>query len=196
LICLISPLFLSRSVRLENSSWVTKAQMTMNAAAEIIIKTGYIPGSIGRISELHGTYYNRHWGFGLYFEAKVATELSAFLERFDAKRDGIWLATQDGHIEGSVVIDGIHANDEGAHLRWFIVSDALRGKGVGRKLIHSAVDFCRNRGYETVYLWTFEGLGAARHLYEDVGFKLIEQNRGDQWGAKVNEQCFELRNDG
>ena len=167
----------------------------MNAAADIIIKTGYIPGSIGRISELHGTHYNRHWGFGLYFEAKVATELSAFHERFDAKRDGIWLATQDGHIEGSIVIDGIHADDEGAHLRWFIVSDALRGKGVGRKLIHSAVDFCRNRGYETVYLWTFEGLGAARHLYEDVGFKLIGQNSGNQWGAKVNEQCFELRNE-
>ena len=168
----------------------------MNIAAEIIIKTGYIPGSIGRISELHGTYYNRHWGFGLYFEAKVATELSAFLERFDAKRDGIWLATQDGHVEGSVVIDGVHPENEGAHLRWFIVSDALRGKGVGRKLIHSAVDFCRSRGYETVYLWTFEGLGAARHLYEDVGFKLIGQKSGDQWGAKVNEQCFELRNDG
>ncbi len=168
----------------------------MNAASEIIIKTGYIPGSIGRISELHGTYYNRHWGFGLYFEAKVATELSAFLERFDAKRDGIWLATQDGHIEGSVVIDGIHAENEGAHLRWFIVSDALRGKGVGRKLINRAVDFCRNRSYERVYLWTFEGLGAARHLYEDEGFKLIGQKSGDQWGAKVNEQCFELRNDG
>ena len=169
--------------------------MTMNAASEIIIKTGYIPGSIGRISELHGTYYNRHWGFGLYFEAKVATELSAFLERFDAKRDGIWLATQDGHVEGSVVIDGVHPENEGAHLRWFIVSDALRGKGVGGKLIHRAVDFCRSRGYETVYLWTFEGLGAARHLYEDVGFKLIGQKSGDQWGAKVNEQCFELRND-
>ncbi|MBT3256754.1 MAG: GNAT family N-acetyltransferase [Deltaproteobacteria bacterium] len=168
----------------------------MNIAAEIIIKTGYIPGSIGRISELHGTYYNRHWGFGLYFEAKVATELSAFLERFDAKRDGIWLATQDGHIEGAVVIDGIHAENEGAHLRWFIMSDALRGKGVGRKLIHSAVDFCRGRGYETVYLWTFEGLGPARHLYEDAGFKLIGQNSGDQWGTQVNEQYFELRNDG
>jgi len=85
--------------------------MTMNAAPEILIKSGYIPGSIGRIAELHGNYYHRDWGFGLYFEAKVATELSAFLQRFDEKRDGIWLAEQNGRIEGAIVIDGIHAEE-------------------------------------------------------------------------------------
>lgn len=170
--------------------------MIMTVAPEISIETGYLPGSIGRISELHGTYYHKHWGFGLYFEAKVASELSAFLQRFDQNRDGIWLATRNGHVEGSVVIDGIHAENEVAHLRWFIVSDALRGKEVGRKLINKAVDFCRRKGYKIIYLRTFEGLDAAKHLYEDVGFKLIKQQSGDQWGATVNEQCFELRNDG
>ena len=166
----------------------------MNAIPQICMETGYIPGSIGRISELHGTYYHHHWGFGRYFEAKVATELSAFLQRFDQNRDGIWLATQSGRIEGSIVIDGIHASSKGVHLRWFIVSDVLRGKGVGRKLIHDAVDFCRTKGYKTIYLWTFEGLDAARHLYEDVGFKLIMEKPGDQWGVTVNEQCFVLQN--
>jgi hypothetical protein len=87
--------------------------MTTESTAETLIETGYRPGAIGRISELHGTYYHREWGFGLYFEAKVATELSAFLKRFDEKRDGIWIATQNGHIEGAIVIDGIHGEVEG-----------------------------------------------------------------------------------
>jgi GNAT superfamily N-acetyltransferase len=165
----------------------------MTVLPEISIDTGYIPGSIGRISELHGTYYHNHWGFGLYFEAKVATELSEFFRRYDKKRDGIWMAAVNGRIEGSVAIDGVDAEKEGAHLRWFIVSDVLRGKGAGRKLINRAVGFCRNRGYKTIYLWTFEGLHAARHLYEDVGFKLIKQQYGVQWGVTVNEQYFELR---
>ena len=167
--------------------------MTMNAAPEILIKAGYIPGSIGRISELHGTYYHRYWGFGLYFEAKVATEPSAFLQRFDEKRDGIWLAEKNGRIEGAIVIDGIHAENEGAHLRWFIASDALRGKGVGRKLMDNAMAFCRGRDYKRVFLWTFEGLGPSMHLYEAAGFRLIKQQRGEQWGTLVNEQCFELK---
>lgn len=168
--------------------------MTMNAAPEIFIKAGYIPGSIGRISELHGTYYHRDWGFGLYFEAKVASELSAFLQRFDEKRDGIWLAEKKGRIEGAIVIDGIDAENEGAHLRWFIVSDALRGKGVGRKLMDKAMAFCRGRGYKKILLWTFEWLDADRQLYEGTALRLTRQQRGEQWGTLVNEQCFELMN--
>jgi len=45
----------------------------------------------------------------------------------------------NGRVEGSVVIDGMHAENEGAHLRWFIISDALRGKGMGRTLINKAI---------------------------------------------------------
>jgi GNAT superfamily N-acetyltransferase len=167
----------------------------MNRVPEIKIESGYVPGSIGRISELHGTYYHEHWGFGVYFEAKVATELSEFLRRYDGNRDGIWISSVNGRGEGSIAIDGIHADKEGAHLRWFILSDGLRGKGVGKKLISGAMDFCRGKSYKKVYLWTFEGLHAARHLYEEAGFKIVKEQRGLQWGTEVNEQYFELRNE-
>ena len=77
-------------------------------------------------------------------------------------------------------------------MRWFIMSDALRGKGAGNQLMDAAMDFCRSRGYKRVYLWTFEGLNPARHLYEKNGFRLVEQHKGNQWGREVNEQRFEL----
>lgn len=160
---------------------------------DIEIAKGYIPGAIGRVAELHGTYYHAQWGFGLVFEAKVAAELVEFLGRYDDARDGFWIASLERRVEGSVTIDGLHAEDEGAHLRWFIMSDALRGRGVGNWLLTTAIDFCRSRGYTRVYLWTFEGLSAARHLYEKIGFTLVEQRRGTQWGTTVNEQRFELR---
>ena len=160
------------------------------------ITRGYVPGSIGRIAELHGTYYHDDWGFGLFFEAKCDTDLSEFLKRYDETRDGFWTASLNGRVEGHITIDGIHADDEGAHLRYFIVSDALRGKGIGNHLIREAVDFCRDNGHKRVYLWTFEGLLPARHLYEKAGFRLVEQRRGSQWGVEVNEQRFELNLDG
>ena len=165
----------------------------MPSDATVTIGRGYIPGVIGRIAALHGTYYAEHWGFGLFFEAKVATELSAFLTAYDADRDGLWTAAVDGRIEGGVVIDGTHAGDSGAHLRWFILSDAIRGRGVGRQLITRAVDFCVHKRYRKIVLWTFEGLDAARHLYESVGFCLTRQQKGAQWGTEVNEQMFECR---
>jgi GNAT superfamily N-acetyltransferase len=156
------------------------------------INRGYVPGCIGRITELHGQYYHKNWDFGLFFEAKVASELGAFLKRYDESRDGIWTATINDRIEGAVAIDGRHAPNEGAHLRWFIVSDALRGQGVGRPLLETAIAFCRQKQYGCVFLWTFEGLEAARHLYESLGFKRVYQKEGAQWGIAVNEQRFEL----
>jgi GNAT superfamily N-acetyltransferase len=161
--------------------------------SDINITKGYISGSIGRVVELHGTYYNAHWKFGPFFESKVAAELAEFIRRYDKNRDGFWTASLEGRIEGSITIDGIHNTGKGAHLRWFIVSDALRGKGIGNRLIHSAMDFCRSKGCKRIYLWTFEGLSPARHLYEKHGFQLIEQRNGRQWGTKVIEQQFERR---
>ena len=160
---------------------------------DVEIAKGCIPGAIGRVAELHGTYYHKQWGFGLFFEVKVVTELVEFLRRYDEARDGFWIASLEGRVEGSITIDGLQAEDQGAHLRWFIMSDASRGRGVGNRLITTAIDFCRGKGYKRVYLWSFEGLSAARHLYEKTGFRLIEQRRGTQWGTAVNEQRFELR---
>ena len=161
--------------------------------SEITLACSYRPGSLGRVAELHGAYYHAHWGFGLFFEAKVATELAEFLQRYDPSRDGFWTAALNGRIEAAITIDGLHAETAGAHLRWFIASDAVRGKGVGNRLLATAIDFCRSRDYRTIYLWTFEGLAAACHLYEKVGFKLAVSHRGVQWGAEVTEQRFECR---
>jgi len=153
------------------------------------VRTGYVPGCIGRIAQLHAEYYAKHASFGLHFEAKVAKELAQFCQSFAPDRDGLWLAVTPD-IEGSIAIDGTHAATEGAHLRWFITSDALRGQGIGRELLHSAVRFCDERGYRRVFLWTFAGLDVARHLYESMGFRLEHQSPGSQWGKTVQEQRF------
>jgi GNAT superfamily N-acetyltransferase len=156
---------------------------------------GYLPGWIGRVAELHASYYAREAGFGAPFEAKVATEMSEFCLRYAEESDGLWLALDGGVIHGSVAIDGSHSDESGAHLRWFITSDVSRGKGVGSQLLGAAMAFCRAKAYPKVYLWTFDGLHAARHLYEKHGFTLSRTQRGSQWGKEVDEQLFTLGNE-
>jgi GNAT superfamily N-acetyltransferase len=157
----------------------------------LTIQQHYQPGCIGRVVALHANFYSKLIGFGLPFEAKVARELTAFCENYDVARDGLWLAMQNGKIEASIAIDGSHAVKDGAHLRWFIASDATRGSGIGTELMALAMAFCTSRDYKSVYLNTFAGLNAARHLYEKRGFKLVHEQRGNMWGADVNEQRFE-----
>ena len=153
---------------------------------------GYVPGIIGRVAELHALYYAENWNFSSFFEGKVAAELSQFIAGYDPDRDRIWSAVPDGPIEGSITINGSGEAEDTAHLRWFIISDRLRGQGAGNHLMQSALDFCREAGFSRVYLWTFKGLHAARHLYEKYGFRLTEEHSGDQWGTTVTEQRFDL----
>lgn len=154
------------------------------------VHAGYLPGCIGRITQLHARFYAEQAGFGLDFEAKVATELAGFCSRFDPGRDGLWLTLDGDEIQGAIAIDGLKADAEAAHLRWFIVAEPLRGTGAGKRLLQAALQFCAERGYRQVKLWTFDQLHAARHLYEQHGFTLAQTQRGRQWGSEVNEQLF------
>jgi GNAT superfamily N-acetyltransferase len=156
------------------------------------IVSGYIPGAIGRVTELHGTYYATHWDLGLFFEAKAATELAAFLSRFEATRDGFWVALVDDRLVGSITIDGIEATTRGARLRWFIITLEYQGRGLGKQLMRTAIDFCKQARYTRVYLTTFAGLDAARHLYEQWGFRLTQETQDSHWGKTLTEQVFEL----
>ena len=89
-----------------------------------------------------------------------------------------------------VAIDGEDLGPGIAHLRWFIVDAEIRGRGVGRELLAAALQFSDERDVLETRLWTFNGLDAARHLYEATGFRLAEERPGRQWGAEVMEQRF------
>jgi GNAT superfamily N-acetyltransferase len=157
---------------------------------------GYAPGALGRVVALHARQYGRSHGFGLFFEAKVARELGDFLLRFDAAHDFFRTVSVGGETMGSIAIDGGEAKSDPtgvvAHLRWFILDESLRGRGLGRRLLEDALGFCRARRFRSVYLWTLADLAAAARLYRRSGFRLVEEREGEQWGRRVPEQRLEL----
>ncbi|WP_207260896.1 GNAT family N-acetyltransferase [Desulfovibrio sp. Huiquan2017] len=156
-----------------------------------IIHTGN-PSQADMVVRLHVEYYARHWAFDGRFEAQVEREVAEFAAGFAPSRDGFWWAESDGRFVGAVAVDGTRSGEGGARLRWFIVDESCRGRGVGAALLERAVAFCRERGFASVHLWTFAGLDAARRLYERCGFVLVEEAEGDGWGPPVIEQKFEL----
>ena len=157
---------------------------------QISLVTGYQPGAIGRIAQMHGEYYARNHDFGAFFEGKVASGVAEFATRLSSPVNQIWLAMREGKIVGSVAIDGEDLGQQQAHLRWFILDDSCRGTGIGRRLLSEAMAFCDSRQFSAVQLWTFKGLDAARKLYESFGFTLTREWQGDQWGKMMTEQQF------
>jgi len=151
----------------------------------------FTAGSLGSIVALHGEHYAANWGFGTFFEARVAHELAEFSNR-KTSADLLLLAQDEHGIAASLVLDlnDPKSGSRGAHLRWFIASDRCRGTGIGRSFMERAMAHADSHSCGGAWLTTFEGLMPARHLYESYNFKLVSENEGDAWGVKVIEQEF------
>ncbi len=156
---------------------------------QIDIRHQFRPGDVGRIVYLHGTYYARTYGWDHTFEAYVAVPLGEFAKR-KHDRERIWLVDSDGELNGSIAI--VEANPEEAQLRWLLLMPEVRGRGIGKRLVHEAIEFAQSRHYSSIFLWTVDGLPESAALYRAAGFRLTEEHPRTLWGANVDEQRFDL----
>lgn len=154
------------------------------------LRTGLRPGDLGYITHLHGKIYAEEYGFDTTFEPYVARPMSEFCLAVDKSRQCIWIVEYEDRIVGSIAI--VDAGDDEAQLRWLLLTEETRGKGLGKLLVERALDFCREKRFKNVYLWTIDALPAARSLYERNGFTVTEEIAHEMWGIDVNEQRYDL----
>ena len=145
-----------------------------NATPTIVLRSGYEPGVIGRIGELHGRYYAAAWGSGAAFEIQVLRALCAFVEDYNQRTHMLLIACAGDVLVGSAAVLRF-PDTRRAQLRWVIVDPAWQGRGAGRALLQAALDWCRERGVEICFLWTVEGLPTSRAMYERAGFRVVER---------------------
>ncbi|PVH87900.1 hypothetical protein DL98DRAFT_581131 [Cadophora sp. DSE1049] len=100
--------------------------------------------------------------------------------------DGVDLTLPSTHsAKGQEYLSSVNGHSgKKLHLRGFIVDEGVRGGGVGKKLLDAAVGWADERGFEETHLWTFEGLRAARRLYEGRGFGLRDEEVRTMWEGK------------
>lgn len=155
----------------------------------IVVRTHIQPGDIGAITRLHGVLYAKEYGFDHTFEPYVAIPLSECVIKH---REGnqLWIVEKKAKVMGAVAI--VNRTTHMAQLRWLILHPDLRGKGIGQQLLEEALNFCKEFGYKTVYLWTIDFLTAARKLYTSAGFRLTDTKTHHIWGRHLTEERHEL----
>jgi GNAT superfamily N-acetyltransferase len=152
-----------------------------------VLRNELRPGDLGTLASLHGTIYARECGFDSAFEAHVARLLGEFVQgRTD--RDRLWTAEWEGRLVGSIAV--VSHSERDAQLCWLLVDPSARPLGLGRKLLHEAVVFCRCLRYEYVFLRSFRALAAASRLFRSVGFEKVAERRSERWGVAVVEERY------
>jgi DNA-binding MarR family transcriptional regulator/GNAT superfamily N-acetyltransferase len=160
------------------------------AADSSVVLRPHRPGDIGWVIACHGRLYAEEYGWDETFEALVAEIAARFVKRYNPQRERCWIAERVGENVGSVFV--VEKSPTVAQLRLLIVDPAARGAGIGRKLVAECIDFARRTGYRKLMLWTNGGLDAARHLYEDAGFRLTREERHRSFGKDLVGQTFVL----
>src|SRR5262245_32924322 len=155
------------------------------------IRRGYEPGLIGRVGELHGRYYATVWGVGARFELMMTREFCDFIEQYDPERDIVLSAFIGGVVAGSISILGGKPGADSAQLRFFLVDPKYHGRGAGKALLTAALEWCRERGFSRIFLWTVDNLPQSRQLYENAGFRVTTRCIDDRYSVPLESLKME-----
>jgi len=92
----------------------------------------------------------------------------------------------DGPVIGTIALRRL--GDDCAEVKRFYLLDAWRGKGLGKRLMKTAIAHARDQGFARVRLDTTLKSEAAIRLFEAAGFTRIERYNEDRFA----ELFFEL----
>lgn len=138
----------------------------------------------------HGELYAAEEGFDDTFGPLVAGILADFIANHDPMRERGWVAMQDGQRLGSIFC--VAAEGDSAKLRMFLLTPMARGKGLGKRLLQTCMDFARANAYQDMVLWTHESHKAACALYAAFGWELVESKPVRSFGVDLIEQSWQV----
>lgn len=106
-------------------------------------------------------------------------EVDAMYEAYPEPESVFYVIEQEGVILGCGGVGRLAQGEPGVcELRKMYFLPALRGNGLGKKLLTLILNDAHEIGYRLCYLETRDNMEGARHLYKSVGFTFIDDPLG------------------
>jgi putative acetyltransferase len=100
-------------------------------------------------------------------------------DEFSGDRARYFVLESNGRVLGGSGIQQLKGADAAVcELQKMYLKQEARGKGLGRTLLESCLDFAREAGYQVCYLESLPELKDALKMYEKAGFTYREERMG------------------
>ncbi|MGB0981403.1 MAG: GNAT family N-acetyltransferase [Winogradskyella sp.] len=106
--------------------------------------------------------------------------LDCMTETYNAPNKTYFVVENNNEILGGAGISPLeNYNGNVCELQKMYFTTAIRGKGLGSKIMAKCLEFAKQAGFKQCYLETMPYMDDARKLYKKVGFKNIDKPMGN-----------------
>lgn len=135
--------------------------------------------------------YEKEYGFTSdIWKVYIKDGVHELVNQFDKEKDCIYILEHQEVPSGCSAIKKVDGMT--AQFRFLFLDSKIRGFGLGNKLLDMSIDFCKEKEYKHVFLWTFSTLKAARYLYKNKGFRITKTKENNEWGTSILEELWEI----
>ncbi len=148
----------------------SEAESFQTPPGEILLRP-FVPGDETAFRELNESWIRQYFAI----ETKDSEVLDDPLTYILKPGGHILMAVQAGSAVGCCAL--LRMEDGCFEVAKMCVSENLRGRGTGRRLLNYVVEYARSAGARRLYLETNTKLSNAIHLYEAAGFGHVPASR-------------------
>ena len=113
--------------------------------------------------------------FNINISIEDQPDLLRIKEEYIDTGGNFWVALSEGEVVGNIALVKLE-NHYGAIKKMFAAKPFRGEKQVGKKLLETLVTYCKDQGYERLYLGTVEVLKAAQRFYQKHHFERIDKS--------------------
>jgi len=107
----------------------------------------------------------------LLMPAFEVPDLLRFNAHYTPPRGAFWVVREDTRVVGSVGVERL--DDCTAELHRLYLDSTLRGRGIGRALVETVLDWAREQGVRRLVLWSDTRFEQSHRLYRRLGFEQL-----------------------
>jgi N-acetylglutamate synthase-like GNAT family acetyltransferase len=166
-------------------------QVKLKMEGESMIRSIENEDDLIYVIDAHWRIYSTEYNFDNSFIEFFTEPIKSYFKSYKSEKGDLWILEVDNQPKGCIAIVKSDDDDK-AQLRWLLLEPEARNSGYGKKLVEQTIQFCKEKKYKKIFLWTNNSLETARAIYSKHGFQIVKSRPRIISNNETIEEKWEL----